>query len=294
MELGEVPARLLVLGGGYVAVEFAQMFRRFGSEVTVVQRGPRLLGREDADVAEAVAAVLQEDGIELLLGAEAVGVEPAGAGVRLTVRTEDGERTLAGSHLLAATGRVPNTDLLDPAAGGVETDERGYVRVDERLATTAPGVYAMGDVTGAPAFTHVSYDDYRILRANLLDGGERTTTDRLIPYVVFIDPQLGRVGVGEEEARRAGRRVRVATMPMNSVARALETDEPRGLMKAVVDAESDRILGCAILGLEGGELMSMIELAMLGGLPYTALRDGMFAHPTLAEGFNNLFGTLEG
>jgi pyruvate/2-oxoglutarate dehydrogenase complex dihydrolipoamide dehydrogenase (E3) component len=292
MELGAVPRRLLILGGGYVAVEFAQMFRRFGSEVAVVQRGPRLLGREDADVAEAVAAILGEEGVELLLGAEATGVEPDGDGVRVAVRTADGARTLAGSHLLAATGRVPNTDALDPAAGGVATDERGYVRVDERLRTTAPGVYAIGDAVGGPAFTHVSYDDFRILRANLLDGEDRTTTDRLVPYVVYTDPQLGRVGLGEEEARRAGRAIRVAKLPMSSVARALETGEPRGFMKAVVDAGSDRILGCAVLGVEGGELMSLIQVAMLGGLPYTALRDGVFAHPALAESVNNLFATL--
>ncbi|MDP9363503.1 MAG: FAD-dependent oxidoreductase, partial [Chloroflexota bacterium] len=294
MELGEVPRRLVVLGGGYVAVEFAQMFRRFGAEVTVVQRGPRLLGREDADVAEGVADLLREEGVELLLGAEPTRVEPDGDGVRVAVRTAEGERTLAGSHLLAATGRVPNTDALDPAAGGVATDERGYARVDERLQTTAPGVYAIGDAVGGPAFTHVSYDDFRILRANLLDGGDRTTTDRLLPYVVYTDPQLGRVGLGEEEARRAGRAIRVAKLPMGSVARALETDEPRGFMKAVVDAGSDRILGCAVLGVEGGELMSLIQVAMMGGLPYTALRDGVFAHPALAESVNNLFATLEG
>ena len=294
MELGEVPPRLVVLGGGYVAVEFAQMFRRFGAEVTVVQRGARLLGREDADVAEGVAELLREEGVELMLGAEPTRVEPDGDGVRVAVRTAKGERTLAGSHLLTATGRVPNTDALDPAAGGVATDERGFVRVDERLRTTAPGVYAIGDAVGGPAFTHVSYDDFRILRANLLDGGDRTMTDRLLPYVVYTDPQLGRVGLGEEEPRRAGRAVRVAKLPMGAVARALETDEPRGFMKAVVDAGSDRILGCAVLGIEGGELMSLIQVAMLGGLPYTALRDGVFAHPALAESVNNLFATLEG
>jgi len=296
MELAEVPEHLLVLGGGYIGVEDAQMFRRFGSGVTVVQRGPRLLGREDADVAEAVAEILEEDGIEVLLRSEAVGVGrgEGGAGVRLTVRGPDGERVLDGSHLLVAVGRRPNTDRLDPGAGGIEVDERGQIPVDERLETNVPGVYAIGDVIGGPAFTHISYDDYRILRANLLDGGDRTTKDRLIPYVVFIDPQLGRVGLGEEEARRQGRRVKVAKMPMEHVARALETDEARGFMKAVVDAATGRILGCATLGVEGGELMSMLEVAMMGDLPYTALRDGVFAHPTLAESLNNLFAALDG
>ncbi len=296
MELDAVPEHLLVLGGGYVALEFAQLFCRFGSRVTIVQRGAQLLGREDADVAEAVADVLREDGVEVLLQTEAVRAQPGeGAGaIQLTARTPDGERTLTGSHLLAATGRTPNTDRLDPVAGGVAIDGRGYITVNDRLETSAPGVYAMGDVTGGPAFTHVSYDDYRILRASLVEGGQATRTGRIVPYVVFTDPQLGRVGLSEREAREQGRAVRVARMPMVNVARALETDEPRGFMKAVVDDESDQILGCAILGLEGGELMAMLQIAMMGQVPYTALRDGVFAHPTLAESFNNLFASLDG
>jgi pyruvate/2-oxoglutarate dehydrogenase complex dihydrolipoamide dehydrogenase (E3) component len=294
MELDEVPEGLLVLGGGYVGLEFAQMFRRFGSEVTVVQRGPQLLAREDADVADAVAEVMREDGIEVLLRTEARSVRQDEDGaLRLAVSGPEGERTLSGSHLLVATDRPPNTESLNLEAAGVETDEHGFVKVDERLETNVPGIYALGDVKGNPAFTHVSYDDYRVLKANLLEGGDATTSGRLVPYTVFTDPQLGRVGMSETEAREAGRDVLVARMPMSHVARALEVDEPRGVMKAVVDADSDQILGAAVLGIEGGEVAAMLQIAMMGRLPYTALRDGIFAHPTLAESLNSLFATLE-
>ena len=294
MELDEVPERLLVLGGGYVGIEFAQMFRRFGSEVTVVQRGTQLLAREDADVAGAVAEILREDGVEVLLGTEAQGVrQDESGGIQLAVDGPDGEGTLSGSHLLVAAGRPPNTDLLNLEAAGVETDKRGFVRVNERLETNVPGVYALGDVKGGPAFTHVSYNDYQVIEANLLNGGDATIADRLVPYTVFMDPQLGRVGLSEAEARERGRDVRVARMPMGHVARALEMGESRGMMKAVVDGGTGEILGCAILGIEGGEIMAMIQIAMMGKLPYTALRDGMFAHPTLAESLNSLFATVE-
>ena len=295
MELDEVPDHLLVLGGGYVGLEFAQMFRRFGSEVTIVERGPQLLAREDADVAEAVAEVLREDGVEVLLRTQAQRAgQIEGERIRLTVHTPEGERGLEGSHLLAAAGRTPNTDTLNLEAAGVEVDERGFVRVNGRLETSAEGIWALGDATGGPAFTHVSYDDYRVIKANLIDGGEVTTSGRLIPYTVFTDPQLGRVGLSEREAREQGRNVLVAKMPMSHVARALEVDEPRGMLKAIVDAGTDRILGAAVLGIEGGEIAAMLQIAMMGGLPYTALRDGIFAHPTLAESLNNLFATVEG
>jgi pyruvate/2-oxoglutarate dehydrogenase complex dihydrolipoamide dehydrogenase (E3) component len=293
MELGEVPEHLLVLGGGYVGLEFAQMFRRFGSAVTVVQRAKQVLGREDEDVAAAMTALLREDGLEVLLDTEAVRVAQADGQVKLMVRAPQGERTLTGSHLLLAAGRTPNTNRLDLAAAGVATDKHGYIVVNERLETNVPGVWAVGDVKGGPAFTHISYDDFRVLRTNLLQGGSATTAGRLVPYTVFTDPQLGRVGLSEAEARAQGRKVRVARMPMSWVARALEVDEPRGLMKAVVDADSGQVLGFAVLGIEGGELMAAVEVAMMGRLPYTALRDGIFAHPTLAESLNNLFTSLD-
>jgi len=293
MELDEVPDHLLVLGGGYVGLEFAQMFRRFGSEVTVVQRGAQLLPREDADVAEEVADILRGEGLEVLLKTDALAVESAGGGLRLTVRTPEGERKLEGSHLLMAAGRPPNTDTLNLSAAGVETDKRGFVKVSERLETSAPGVYALGDVKGGPAFTHVSYDDFRVIKTNFIDGGEATIAGRLVPYAVFIDPQLGRVGLSEGEAERQGLNFKVAKMPMTHVARALETDETRGFMKAVVDAETDQILGATILGIEGGEIMSVLQMAMMGNVPYTAIRDGVFAHPTLTESLNNLFATLD-
>ena len=293
MELAEVPGHLIVLGGGYVGLEFAQMFRRFGSRVTIVQRGAGLLEREDPDVAAAVAAILREDGVGVLLGTSAVGVASEPAGVALTVRGAAGESTLRGTHLLVAAGRAPNVESLDVAAAGIALDAHGFIAVNERLETSVPGVYALGDVKGGPAFTHISYDDYRIVRTNLLGTGGATTRERLVPYTVFIDPELGGIGLTETEARRTGRDIRVASMPMSHVARALEMDESRGMMKAVVDATSGQILGCSILGIGGGEIMAQIEIAMMGQVPYTALRDGVFAHPTLAESLNNLFATLD-
>jgi pyruvate/2-oxoglutarate dehydrogenase complex dihydrolipoamide dehydrogenase (E3) component len=289
MELDELPNHLLVLGGGYIGLEFGQMFRRFGSQVTIAQRASQLLGREDQDVADEIAKILREDGIEVLLDTEAVRAERSGDDrIRLTVRTSDGERTLVGSHLLAAAGRVPNTDALNLAAAGIETDRNGFIKTNERLETSAPGIYALGDVKGGPQFTHISYDDYRIIRNNLIEGGDTTINDRFIPYTVFIDPQLGRVGLSESEARGKGLNVKVAKIQMSHVARALEMSESRGFMKAVIDADSKQIVGCAILGVEGGEVMAMIQIAMMGKLPYTVLKDAIFAHPTLAESLNNL------
>jgi len=293
MELDTVPEHLLIVGGGYIGLEFGQMFRRFGSAVTVVQRAGQLLSREDADIAEEVAKILREDGVEVLLDSQALRAEPdAYGGVRLAVRTASGERTLFGSHLLVAAGRVPNTDHLDLAAAGVEADERGYIQVNDRLETNVSGIYALGDVKGGPAFTHISYDDFRIIRTNLVRGGHggpTGITGRFVPYTVFTDPQLGRVGLTEREARERGHNVRVAKMPMSHVARAIEMDETRGFMKAVVDADTDQILGCAILGVEGGEIMAILQMAMRGRVPCKTIQDDIFSHPTLSEALNNLF-----
>jgi pyruvate/2-oxoglutarate dehydrogenase complex dihydrolipoamide dehydrogenase (E3) component len=293
MELEAVPEHLLVLGGGYIGLELGQMFRRFGSEVTIVQRATQLLPREDRDVADAIRQILHEDGVEVLLQAEAQRVEGGEGALRLELTTPEGARLLRGSHLLVAAGRTPNTDDLGLAAAGIETHRGGFIRVDARLATNVDGVYALGDVNGGPAFTHISYDDFRILRENLLHGGDATTEGRLVPYTVFIDPQLGRVGMTEAEAGRAGRSIGVARLPMTRVARAIEMDETRGFMKAIVDAETQQILGCAILGVEGGEVMSVLQAAMMGGLAYPAIRDAVFAHPTLSESLNNLFMSLD-
>jgi pyruvate/2-oxoglutarate dehydrogenase complex dihydrolipoamide dehydrogenase (E3) component len=293
MELDTVPEHLIVLGGGYIGLEFGQMFRRFGSRVTVVQRGRQLLPLEDADVAGAVLEILREDGLEILLESEAIRAEGSAGAIRLTVRNPEGERVIAGSHVLRAAGRVPNTDRLGLVDAGIATDAKGFITVSPQLETSVPGVYALGDVKGGPAFTHISYDDYRIIRTNLLQGGRACITDRLLPYTVFIDPQLGRIGLSEKDARRQGKAYKVARMPMNYVARALELDEARGFMKALVAPDSGEILGAAVLGIEGGELMSVLQLAMMGKVPYDRLRDAIFAHPTLAESLNNLFTTLE-
>ena len=293
MEVDELPEHLLVLGGGYIGLEFGQMFRRFGSEVTIVQRVGQLLGREDADVADAVLKVMEEDGIRVLLNTEAVSVRPGGTRIELIVRAPDGEQTLSGTHLLVAVGRKPNTEDLNLSAAGIETDVQGYVKVDNKLRTNVPGVYALGDVKGGPQFTHISYDDFRIIRTNLLAGGNATTNERLVPYTVFIDPQLGRIGITETAAKAKGLNIRVAKLEMTHVARAIEMGETRGFMKAIVDADTNQILGAAVLGVEGGELMSMFEIAMMGKLPYTVLKDAIFAHPTLAESLNNLFMALD-
>ena len=292
MELDTLPDHLVILGGGYVGLEFSQMFRRFGSQVTIVQRSNQLLPREDPDVAEEVANILREDGIEVLLDAEAAKVEQTADGeVQLTVRTADGERVLTGSHLLVATGRVPNTEGLNLESAGIRTDDRGLIEVNERLETDVPGVYAFGDVTPGPAHTHRAVDDMRILRTNLTMSGDRTTAGRLVPYTVFIDPQLGRIGLTETEARAQGRNIRVAKVPMNYPlpTRARELGETRGFMKAVIDADTDQILGAAILAVEGGEMMAVLQVAMMGKLPYTAIRDGIFTHPTLAEMLSDFF-----
>ena len=294
MELDVVPRHLLVLGGSYIAVEFAQMFRRFGAEVKVVSHAPQLLPREDPDIAECLAKIFAEDGIELIFNAKATAAAKTGGGVSLTVSTEGGEKTLSGSHLLLAAGRTPNTDQLNLEAAGLKPDEHGFVPVNERLETSVAGIYALGDVKGGPAFTHISYDDYRIVAANLLEGGNRTTKDRPVPYTVFTDPELGRIGMTLDEAEKAGHTVRVAKMPASKIARAFETGEDRGLIKILVDKGSEQILGAAIMAGQGGELAAMVQIAMEAKMPYSALRDAVWAHPTWAEALNNIFYSWDG
>jgi pyruvate/2-oxoglutarate dehydrogenase complex dihydrolipoamide dehydrogenase (E3) component len=289
MELAAVPKHLLVLGGGYVGLEFGQLFRRLGAKVTIIHAGEQLLSREDPDVAQEVATILKQDGITVLLNAKAGRVAKTGAQIKVTVSSGKSTKTISGSHLLLATGRGPNTEKLNLTAAGIVINNRKFITVNNKLQTNIDGVYAIGDINGGPAFTHISYDDFRIMRTNLLQQGNATTEGRLVPYTVFIDPQLGRVGMSENEARNSKRKIRVAKMTMNYVARAVEIDETRGFMKAIVDADTHQILGASVLGVEGGEVMSQIQIAMMGKLPFTTLRDGVFAHPTLSESLNNLF-----
>jgi pyruvate/2-oxoglutarate dehydrogenase complex dihydrolipoamide dehydrogenase (E3) component len=283
--LTELPEHLLVLGGGYVGLEFGQMFRRFGSRVTIVHRGNQLLPQEDDDIAGALQQTLESEGLRFILNGTTTRAQQQNGEITLTVKTGDTTQTVHGSHLLVATGRRPNTDDLGLQNAGVQTDGRGFIRVNNRLETNVPGIWALGDVKGGPAFTHISYNDYQIVYANLIEGKSLTTDNRLVPYAVFTDPQLGRVGQTEKEARAGGRRLKIGKIPMTWVARAIERDETAGLMKLVVDADSDRILGAAILSSEGGELVQILHAVMLAGAPYTLLKGAIYIHPTLAEGF---------
>ncbi|MFF5860670.1 dihydrolipoyl dehydrogenase family protein [Streptomyces sp. NPDC012751] len=284
MDLERIPERLVVIGGGYVGLEFAHMFAAFGSEVTVLDRGPRLLPREDADISGVLTECLREDGVEVLTGVTVKDVSREDA-VRLTL--EDG-RTLVADDVLAATGRDPVTRDLGLDAAGVRTDERGFVRVDDTLATDAPHTWAVGDVAGSPQFTHVSLDDYRVVKAGIT-GGARSTAGRLVPWNLFTDPELARVGLTEEQARATGRDVRVARLPVKAIPRARTMRETRGLWKAVVDRNTEEILGVALLGPDSSEVLTVVQTAMWAGLPFTRLRDGIIAHPTMAEGLNALF-----
>jgi len=293
MELDAVPRHLLVVGGGYIGLEFGQMFRRFGSRVSVVQSGAQLLSGEDPDIADAVLRILRDEGIEVILNSKAARAAKTANDIELTVENSGKLQTLSATHLLVAVGRVSNADSLNTTAAGIATDKHGYIQVNDRLETSASGILALGDIKGGPAFTHISYDDFRIIRSNVIEKGNASIAGRLLSYTVFIDPQLGRVGMSETEARKTGRKIRVAKMPMSYVARALELDESRGFMKVIVDADSSQMLGAAVLGIEGGEIMAQIQLAMTGKLPYTILKDAVFAHPTLAESLNNLFNHFQ-
>ncbi len=290
MELQEVPDHLLIIGGGYIGLEFGQMFHRFGSRVTVIHQAEHLLPHEDPDVTTELQKALETEGIEFRLKSNPVQVERKGSQIRLTLASENQTATVDGTHLLAAAGRRPNTDDLSLEKAGVEIDSRGYVKVNERLETTVPGIWALGDVKGGPAFTHISFNDYQIVYANLVESKNMTTKNRYVPYSLFTDPQLGRVGMTEKEARATGRRLKMGIYPMSNVARAIERGETAGFMKIIVDAVSNKILGAAILGAEGGELVQLIGIVMLADAPYTILKGAVYIHPTLAEGF---FGLME-
>ncbi len=290
MELEQIPEHLIVLGGGYIGLEFGQMFRRFGSRVTVIHRGGQLLAREDSDVAVALQKALEAEGVEFRLNANSTRVEKQQGQIVLTVASNGQMETIRGSHLLAATGRVPNTDSLGLDKARVVLDSHGYVKVNGCLETGVPGIWALGDVKGGPAFTHISYNDYQIVYANLIEGKNLTTDNRYLPYSLFTDPQLGRVGMTEKKARASGRKLKIGAFPMSSVARAIERDETTGFMKIIIDAETDRILGASILGIEGGELVQILGALILADAPYTVLKGTVYIHPTLAEGF---FGLME-
>ena len=292
LELDVVPEHLLVLGGGYVGLELAQAYRRFGSRVTVIEHGPQLAGREDPDVAEEVRRFLTAEGIDILLTATTLSVQGrSGEAVSVTLRTDGGERTLDGSHVLVAAGRRPNTEGIGLDLAGVERDAQGYIAVDEWLATSAPETWAIGECAGSPQFTHVSFDDFRVIRDNLA-GINRTTRDRLVPYCMFTDPPLGRVGLSETEAQRQGLAVRVARLPMEMILRTRTLGETTGFVKVLVAADNDQILGFAMIGPEAGEVMAVVQTAMLAGMPYTGLRDAIIAHPTMAEGLGALLSTI--
>ncbi|HTV34315.1 MAG TPA: mercuric reductase [Methylocella sp.] len=292
LELDVLPHHLIVLGGGYVGLELAQAYRRFGSHVTIIEHGPQLAGREDQDVAEEMRRILSEEGIDILLSAETRQVQGrSGRDVRVLVHIASGEQTLEGSHILVAAGRIPNTAGIGLDTAGVALDARGYIQVNERLETSAPQVWAIGESAGSPQFTHVSFDDFRIIRDNLA-GANRTTHNRLIPYCMFTDPPLARVGLSEGEAHEQGIDVRVAKLPMSMVLRTHTIGETQGFMKALVGARDDKILGFAMIGPEAGEVVAAVQTAMLAGSPYTALRDAILAHPTMAEGLGPLFANI--
>jgi pyruvate/2-oxoglutarate dehydrogenase complex dihydrolipoamide dehydrogenase (E3) component len=289
LELDILPAHLIVIGGGYAGLELAQAYRRFGSEVTVVEAAPHLMAREDADASHEIRRILTGEGIQIHVPAELLKVSgQSGNAVSIALRTSSGEQIIEGSHILVAAGRVPNTAGAGLDKAGVDLDERGFVRVNERLETSAPDVWALGECAGSPMFTHISEDDFRIVRDNLA-GGKRSTRDRFIPYCMFTDPPLAHVGLSEREAERQGVKTRVAKLPMKAVLRAQATGQTEGFMKALVGESDDRILGFTMIGAEAGEVLAVVQTAMMADLPYTRLRDADFTHPTFSEGLNFLF-----
>jgi pyruvate/2-oxoglutarate dehydrogenase complex dihydrolipoamide dehydrogenase (E3) component len=293
MELTSLPEHLIVLGAGYIGLEFGQMFRRFGSRVTLIHRSNQIIPREDPEVSAELQKILEAEGIEFLLNAQATRAEQKGNSIAISVNDAKGPATVTGSHLLVAIGRQPNTDDLGLEMAGVETDKFGFVKVNSRLETNVPGIWALGDVKGGPAFTHISYNDFQIVDANITQGKNLTIDKRIVPYCVFTDPQLGGVGMTEKEARAAGYKLKIGQIPTSHVARAIERDETAGLMKIVVNAANDQVLGASILSSEGGELVHVLYTLMLGGLPYTLLKGGVFIHPTLTEGFFALLDSVK-
>jgi dihydrolipoamide dehydrogenase len=294
LELDEVPEHLLIIGGNYIGLEFGQMFRRFGSEVTILEKSQQLLFREDEDISAEITRLLKNEGIKVYTNAKTTRFKQKEKGkITATIQTNGKEIKIKCSHVLIAIGRAPQTEALGLIKAGVKTDEKGNILVNTRLRTNVKGIYALGDVKGGPAFTHISYNDYTIVYRNLIEKQNLSTRNRPVPYCMFTDPELGRIGITEKEAREKGLNIKVARLPMSRVARAIETGDTRGLMKAIVDADTKKILGVAIVGAEGGEIMSVLQMAMLGGITYERIRYCVFAHPTYSESLNNLFMVLE-
>ena len=293
MDLDRVPSRLIALGGNYLGLEFGQLFRRLGSEVTVVELGDQIVPREDAEVSQSLREALEEEGMNFRLGARTTKIAKTQSGVEVTIEKDGTGETLQGSHLLVAIGQTPNSDDLGLDKAGVETDQAGFIRHNGKLETNVPGVFVLGDVKGGPAFTHVAYDDYLVLTDNLVNGKNRTIDNRMVPYALYTDPELGRIGLSEREARAKGYRLKIGSVPMAHVARAIERGETKGLMKIVVNADNDRILGATILGPEGGELVQILMALMMADAPWTLFKDAMFIHPTLAEGFFSLMADVK-
>ena len=292
MELEQLPEHLVILGSGYIGLEFAQMFRRFGSRVTVVGQSEQILSQQDPDIAIAVQTLLERSGIEFLLKAKVLKIDRAGNETVLQIQVADRKVSLQGSHLLVAVGRSPNSDSLNLAAAGVETDTAGFIKVNDRLETSVPGIWALGDINGGPQYTHIALDNYRIVKANLIEEGNRSTRNRLIPSCLFIDPELAHVGLTETEAQQQRYSIRVAKLDASAIPRARTSGQTDGLLKAIVDTETDRILGCSLLCHAAGEMISTVQMVMQAQMPYTVLRDGVLTHPTMTEGLNLLFSKL--
>lgn len=294
LDLKEIPEHLIILGGSYVALEFGQMFRRFGSKVTVIEQSDHFLEREDEDVAEELKNILQEEGINILTSAKASSVKQNDdQSISIILNEKGNQKTLSGSHLLLAVGRTPVSKTLNLEAAGIKTDEKGYLKVNDKLQTNIKGIFALGDIKGGPAFTHTSYNDHLIVLNNLTEKKQKSIKNRMVPYCMFTDPQLGRIGITEKQAIQKGLKFKVAMIKMDRVARAIETGDTRGLMKAIVDKKTKLILGAAIIGTEGGEIMTVLQMAMMGKVTYPEIRNGIFAHPTYSESLNNLFMSLD-
>jgi len=294
LDLETVPEHLLVIGGNYIGLEFGQMFSRFGSKVTILEKSASILSREDKDVSAALTEILEDEKIEVITNAQVDKISSTKKDeITATVKSGKIKKNIKASHILVAVGRVPQTETLGLELSGVKTDEKGYIVVNHKLETNVKGIYALGDVKGGPAFTHIAYNDYTIVFRNLIEGTNYSTADRPIPYCMFTDPQLGRIGITEAEAKEKKLNYKVAVLPMSSVARGIETGETRGLMKAIVDVKSRKILGAAILASEGGEIMSVLQMAMEGGVTFDQIRYCVFAHPTYSESLNNLFMKIE-